>query len=157
MRESSQENSEQPVSGYLSSIPAVLAAYITSLAVITYPVGFITLWLQIWRGYISDSFTAMYATSLMPIPVVAGRSLSVLYLALFTSTAVAAIVQGMFMHQLRGEMREIRTSMSREEATEPEVREPPEDSRKSFRQRLGPLFRRIELLLSLVVAVVVPH
>ena len=76
-----------------SNLPTIVAAYLASLAVIAYPLGFYTLWTQIWREYTHDSFTALYATSLVPAPAVAGRALGILHLVIYTGAAAFIIAE----------------------------------------------------------------
>lgn len=88
--------SEQATSQSLAyNLPTIVAAYLASLAIIAYPLGFYTLWTQIWREYTHDSFTALYATALLPAPAVAGRALSILYLLIYTGAAASIITEAL--------------------------------------------------------------
>jgi hypothetical protein len=52
--------------------------------------GFLVYWVQIWREYTNDSTTALYAASLIPAPVAAGRMLGAFPAAL-TMVSVAVL------------------------------------------------------------------
>ncbi len=76
---------------FAQNLPTLVAAYLASLAVIAYPLGLFTLWTQIWRFYTYDSFTAMYAASLVPIPAATSRALGVLDLLIFTGLGATLV------------------------------------------------------------------
>jgi len=73
------------------TLPAAMAAYLGSLAIIAYPLGLFTLWTQIWRFHTHDSFTAMYAASLIPLPAATSKALGVLDLLLYTGLGAGLI------------------------------------------------------------------
>ncbi len=62
----------------LSSLPTIIAGTLASLAVIVYPLGLVAYWIQMWQDYTHDVTLALYAASLIPAPVAAGRALDVL-------------------------------------------------------------------------------
>lgn len=91
MAESAESQSFADRHPVLHRIPSIAAGTIGFLALIVYPLGLIAYWIQIWRDYTHDTTVALYAASLVPVPVVAGRSLNLLLvtllLAAFTSFA----------------------------------------------------------------------
>lgn len=74
-----------------NTLLAMAATYLGTLALIAYPLGFIILWVQVWRGYTYGTDTALYAASLVPVPVVIAKSFAVLGTALFILSTVSAI------------------------------------------------------------------
>lgn len=65
----------------LRGLPAIVASTLGALAVIAYPLGLIAYWIQIWRDYTHDATVALYAASLVPVSVAAGRALELLFVA----------------------------------------------------------------------------
>jgi hypothetical protein len=78
------------------NIPALVAGFLGSLALVAYPLGFIAYWVQIWREYTHDATTALYAAALIPVPVAAGGALGMLQVAFFASSVAtgAALAVG---------------------------------------------------------------
>jgi hypothetical protein len=67
-------------------IVQVAVGFFGALVVLIYPIGFITLWLQMMRAYGFNRDNALYATSLVPTSDVAAQIISILpnsYVALF--------------------------------------------------------------------------
>ena len=71
---------------------AIGATYFGTLALIAYPLGFATFWIQVWREYTYDAATALYAASLMPGSVVVAKAFAVLASALLTIVGTSGLV-----------------------------------------------------------------
>lgn len=69
----------------------VAVTYLGTLVLIAYPLGFATFWVQVWREHTHDAATALYAASLMPVPVVVAKSFVVLGTTLIVIWGVCAI------------------------------------------------------------------
>lgn len=54
------------------------ATYLGTLALIAYPLGFATFWVQVWREYTHDAATALYGASLVSASIVVAKSFAVL-------------------------------------------------------------------------------
>jgi hypothetical protein len=82
----------------LSDTVAFAQVFLSVLALLFYPVGLLTLWLQIRLSYTLDGLTAWYATSLLPVNVVAGKILDIVLpwagIAFANAAAIAAMVRG---------------------------------------------------------------
>lgn len=68
-------------------IAGLIAGYVGVLAVLTYPIGFLTTTLQLMSDFGYGFSEAAYATYLMPAPVVATTIFTVLFFSLFSLTA----------------------------------------------------------------------
>jgi len=77
---------------FARTLPTVAATYLTALAVFAYPLGFLTLWVQVWREYTHDPTTALYAVYLIPVAVVIVKALGALGVALFLAFGVNGII-----------------------------------------------------------------
>lgn len=75
-----QQSEGRPV---FKTLLTLAATYLGTLAIIAYPLGFLTLWIQIWREYTHDAATAVYAVSLVPVAVVVVKAFAALGTALF--------------------------------------------------------------------------
>lgn len=83
----------------LRSLSAVVAGTFGFLAIIGYPLGLIAYWIQMWRDYTHDATVALYAASLVPVPVATGRALGLL--PVIVVVAVLAMFSMSFTHQIR--------------------------------------------------------
>ena len=63
----------------------VALGYVGLIALLAYPLGFVTLWIRLWKDYTNDSTVALYAATLIPPAVVVGKVINVLLLSSFTS------------------------------------------------------------------------
>jgi hypothetical protein len=82
-----QQSEKRPV---IKTLLTLAATYLATLAIIAYPLGFLTLWIQIWREYTHDAATAIYAVSLIPVAVVVVKAFAALGTALFFVMGVSA-------------------------------------------------------------------
>lgn len=83
----------------LRSLSAVVAGTFGFLAIIGYPLGLIAYWIQMWRDHTHDATVALYAASLVPVPVATGRALGLL--PVIVVVAVLASFAMSVTHQLR--------------------------------------------------------
>ncbi len=74
----------------IKTLLTLAVTYLGTLAFIAYPLGFLTLWIQIWREYTHDAATAIYAVSLIPVAVVVVKTLAALGTALLVIMFVTA-------------------------------------------------------------------
>ena len=82
----------------LSDTVTFAQVFLSVLALLFYPVGLLTLWLQIRLSYTLDGLTAWYATSLLPVNFVAGKILDIVLpwagFAFINAAVIAAMVRG---------------------------------------------------------------
>ena len=82
----------------LSDTVTFAQVFLSVLALLFYPVGLLTLWLQIRLSYTLDGLTAWYATSLLPTTVVAEKILDIVLpwtgFAFTNTAAIAAMLRG---------------------------------------------------------------
>jgi hypothetical protein len=72
----------------LGSSGIVVAGHLTALAVLAYPAGLITLWIQLTGYYGFDYWTALHAASLVPTTVVVGKIATVFCFSMLTNAVV---------------------------------------------------------------------
>lgn len=74
-----------------------LATYIAVPGVLLYPAGFLVYVLQIWSFYPFSFWTAWYMTSLIPVPVVTGQGVKVLFWPLLFNLLISLLFSWMLI------------------------------------------------------------
>ena len=97
-----------PNTGFLQSVPALVATLLAAIAVVIYPLGFVVFWIQLWLDYTHNSAVALHAASLVPVPVAAIAALTVLQTTLLIGGAAVSVVHGsILLFVMRGKGRNL--------------------------------------------------
>ena len=87
------DSRESHSTGILRRPAELLLSYLSLLAILLYPVGLSTLWVQqVMKDYIGGPVASLYAASLVPIPVVAGKAIVSVLILLMIALGSATLL-----------------------------------------------------------------
>ena len=86
------DSRESHSTGILRRPAELLLSYLSVLAILLYPVGLSTLWVQVMKEYIGGPVASLYAASLVPIPAVTGKAIVSVLILLMLALGFATLL-----------------------------------------------------------------